>query len=266
MDFVDTHCHLDMADYGPDLAEVLASARAAQVRRIITIGIDLASSRAAVALAAKEPGIFAAVGVHPHNTMHANASDYEELARLASHPKVVAYGEIGLDMVKQHSPVEVQEKHLRLQLRLARDLNLPLIIHDREAHAPTLAMLRQEGPFAARGVWHCFSGDPHLARQVLDLGFFISIPGIVTYNKADAMQEVARTIPLSALLLETDGPFLAPVPRRGRRNEPGYLLYTAAKVAELRGISLPELARATSENAELLFGLPELANIKSGNG
>lgn len=252
---LDTHCHLDFPDYQADLPEVLARARAAGVGRTITVGIDLPTSRAAIALAGQHPELFATVGVHPHHVKELGEADYALLRELARHPRVVGYGEIGLDYVKDYSPVAVQREHFVRQVALGRELDLPLIIHDREAHADTIAILREALPLPAGGVMHCFSGDAAFAEEVLAVGFYLSIPGVVTFPKAEAMQEVARQVPLDRLLLETDGPFLAPVPRRGKRNEPQLLLHTAQRVAELKGVSLDEVARATTANAEHLFRL-----------
>jgi TatD DNase family protein len=251
---VDTHCHLDMIDYHQDLEQVVTRAVNAGVARVITIGIDLESSRRAVVLAANHDRIFAAVGIHPHNVKTTRSRDYDEIKFLAAKPKVVAYGEIGLDMVKQYAPVEMQLEHFRRQLQLAKELGLPVIIHDREAHTAVMAVLREEAPFPAGGVMHCFSGDAALAHEVTALGFYLSVPGVVTFSKADMLQEVVRETPLAWLLLETDGPFLAPVPWRGKRNEPAYLLHTAQKLAELKGMSLEEVARQTTANARQLFG------------
>ncbi|MFZ5775311.1 MAG: TatD family hydrolase [Thermodesulfobacteriota bacterium] len=252
---IDTHCHLDMDDYAGDLAAVLAEARQAGVAEIITVGIDLASSRRAVALADEHEGVFATVGVHPHHVEELNEAGYAALRRLAEAPRVVAYGEIGLDYVKQYAPQPLQREHFRRQVLLGKELGLPLVIHDREAHDVVMTILEEAGPFPAGGVMHCFSGDTKLARRVLDLGFFVSIPGVVTFKTAEAMREVARMVPLDWLLLETDGPFLAPVPMRGKRNHPALMVHTARLVAQVRGISLDELATATTANAKRLFRL-----------
>lgn len=257
---IDTHCHLDFPDYQTDLLAVLDRARKAGVGRVVTVGIDLPTSRAAIDLAMRHSALFATVGVHPHHVKELVEGDYALLRELACHPKVVAYGEIGLDYVKDYSPPALQREHFVRQVALARELALPLIIHDREAHADTLAILRQALPLKAGGVMHCFSGDAAFAAEVLALGFYISIPGVVTFPKAEVMQEAVRQVPLDRLLLETDGPFLAPVPRRGKRNEPQLLLHTAHKVAELKGVSLEEVARATTANAEKLFQLKEKAH------
>ena len=251
----DTHCHLDMSAYEADYEAVLARAFAAGVTRIISVGIDLASSRRAIGLAEQHEGIYATVGVHPHNVAELSDGDYAELQTLCRHPKVVAYGEIGLDYVKNYCPVSLQREHFARQVALAKKLLLPLVIHDREAHDEIMEMLEVAGPFPAGGVMHCFSGDAVFARRVLALGFHISIPGVVTFAKAEMLQEAVREIPLGSLVLETDGPFLAPVPQRGRRNEPRLLLFTALKVAELKGVSLEEVARQTTMNGVRLFGL-----------
>lgn len=255
---VDSHCHLEMKPFWGDLDAVLDRAAAAGVRQIVSVGIDLPSSRNALALAERFENIFATVGIHPHAVAGITEADYEEMRLLASHPKVVAFGEIGLDFFKKYAPEDQQVKHFRRQLRLARELELPLIIHDRDAHHQVMALLQESGPFPAGGVMHCFSGDMALAEQTLELGFFVSVPGIVTFTSADDLREVAAQVPLASLLLETDGPYLAPVPMRGKRNEPAYLFHTARKVAELRSISLAELATATTANAANLFKLPSL--------
>ena len=254
VEVIDTHCHLDMDRYQVDLADVLIRAREAGVRRMLTIGIDLESSRAAVALAEEHSGVFAAVGVHPHHIAETSSADYQELKRLAEHPRVVAYGEIGMDAVRNYAPLPQQREHFQQQVEMAKELNLPLIVHDRETHEEIMEVLATAAPFPAGGVMHCFSGDADLAGRVVELGFHVSIPGVVTFNNAEMMQEAAAAVPLDRLLVETDGPFLAPVPKRGRRNEPAYVLYTAEKVAEIKGVSLAELARQTTANAEKLFG------------
>jgi TatD DNase family protein len=256
---VDTHCHLDMDAYAHTLDGVIRDAAACGVHRIITVGIDVDSSRAAVALAERFPNVRATVGIHPHHAGEAGPENIERIAGLAKNrDKVVAYGEIGLDFAKNYAPRHVQLRAFAVQLETARDLDLPVIVHDRDAHEATLDVLRDKAPYPAGGVMHCFSGDSRLARRVIDeLGFFVSIPGIVTFNKSEALQEVARDIPLDRLLLETDGPFLAPVPFRGKVNKPEYLLHTALKIAELKGIPLDEVARCTTRNAEKLFRLAE---------
>jgi TatD DNase family protein len=253
---VDTHCHLDMAAYD-DCRPVVERALAAGVRYIVTVGIDLASSKAALALALEYPGVYCTVGIHPHHVAGVLESQYQELADLARHPKVKAYGEIGLDFARDYVPHDVQISHFTRQVALAQELKLPLIIHDREAHAEVMAVLTAAHPMSAGGVMHCYSGDLALSSAVIELGFMMSIPGVVTFDKAELLHEVARDLPLASLLLETDGPYLTPEPWRGKRNEPAYVLYTAAKVAALRGLPLDEVVRQTSANAMRLFGIEE---------
>jgi TatD DNase family protein len=245
-----------MDAYREDLAEIIKSATQCGVSRIITIGIDMVSSCRAVELASRYSGVFATVGIHPHSARDASDDVYQKLKTLAADPKVVGYGEIGLDYAKQYAPVEIQQQEFSRQLVLARELHLPVIIHDREAHEDTLALLHEKGPFPAGGVMHCFSGDLTFAHQMLEIDFYISIPGIVTFKNAKDLQQVVQEIPLERMLLETDGPFLAPVPWRGKVNRPDYLLYTAGKVAELKNISIEEVAEQTRLNTEKLFSLP----------
>lgn len=256
---IDTHCHLDMKPYRHAPETVIRDAAQWGVTRIITIGIDLESSRMAVELARRFPGIWASIGIHPHNVADVDGETYDRLRQLAAdkNNKVAGYGEIGLDFAKNYAPRETQIAHFERQLDIARELHLPLIIHDRDAHEETMNILKSRGPFPAGGVMHCFSGDIALARRVMELGLYISIPGIVTFNNSEDMQQVAREIPLERMIIETDGPFLPPVPYRGKPNKPEYIIYTAQKIADLRGISLDEVARATTRNAETLFGLPQ---------
>lgn len=250
--FVDTHCHLDMDRYN-DVDDVISRAKSAGVGTIITIGIDLKSSREAVKLCSQYQNIYGAVGIHPHYAPTCDASALAQLRELSKHPKVVAFGEIGIDRYKDYAPIADQIKAFTIQLQCAKELNLPIIIHDREAHGEIITILKEHGPFPAGGIIHCFSGDKTVARRFLDLGFHLSIPGVVTFKKAQELQEATAEIPLNRLLLETDGPFLAPEPYRGKRNEPAYLLYTAEKVAMLHDISLEELAEITSRNVQNLL-------------
>ncbi len=254
---IDTHCHLDMEAFNDDLEAVLDRAKQQGIDSIITIGIDLPSSRKAIKLAQQYPCIHAAAGIHPHDLHAITETTYTALMELIDthREQVVAYGEIGLDYVKKHSEPGLQRQHFRLQLEMAKDLQLPVIIHDREAHDDTLQILRECGPFPQGGVMHCFSGDYAFAEKIIGLGFHISIPGVVTFKNALALQDVARKLPLSALLLETDGPFLAPHPWRGKRNEPSFMLHTAAFIAGLRDIALDRLAHVTTANAFSLFHL-----------
>jgi TatD DNase family protein len=246
-----------MEAYQDDLEELLQRARQNKIDHIITIGIDLKSSLHAAELASSRDNISATIGIHPHDVDACTTATYDKLGEIFDKytEYIVGYGEIGLDYVKEYSTGENQRIHFSNQLALAKELRLPVIIHDREAHDDTLRILQQAGTAEFGGVMHCFSGDCQLAEKVLDLGFYISIPGVVTFKNALDMQEVARTIPLERMLIETDGPFLSPHPLRGKRNEPVNVLYTADCIARLRGISLDEVARQTTANAKELFKL-----------
>ncbi|MFP3911475.1 MAG: TatD family hydrolase, partial [Desulfobacteraceae bacterium] len=208
-------------------------------------------------LAAEYPCVKAAIGYHPHNAQACTPADLAELAQLASDPAVVAWGEIGLDFYREYSDPQAQQPIFEEQLIMAHDLGLPVVIHDREAHEAVYSLLKKMGKGDRKGVIHCFSGDPTLARAFMDLGYYISIPGTVTYKTAAVTRQVAASLPLDRLLVETDAPFLAPVPNRGRRNEPLFVTYTAREVARLRGLELAEVARQTTQNAAYLFGLEE---------
>jgi TatD DNase family protein len=252
---VDTHCHLDMSAYEDDLKSVLDRAHSHGIKAVITIGIDLQSSQKAVKIAMRNQMVKATVGIHPHDVENITGKNLEEISTLIDRQKdnIVGYGEIGLDYVKKYSTPEQQRHYFKEQLALAKNHNLPVIIHDREAHDDIFNILKSFAPFDHGGVMHCFSGDLEYAKKVLDLGFHISIPGIVTFKNAHALHTVAQSIPLNSLLLETDGPFLAPEPYRGKRNEPLYTLYTADKVAKLRNSSIEEIADASTLNACTLF-------------
>ncbi|MBI3394042.1 MAG: TatD family hydrolase [Nitrospirae bacterium] len=256
---VDTHAHLAMKEYDGDRDAVVLRAREAGVSRIVSISTDAASARETVGLAEKFEGVFAGVGVHPHDSGKIRPGDLDEILALAAHPRVVAWGEIGLDYHYDHSPRDVQREVFRRQVALARKAGLPLIVHTREADADTLAVLGEEGARELGGVFHCFSGDAALARAALDMGFHVSFSGIVTFKKAEVLRGVARLIPSDRLLVETDAPYLAPVPHRGKRNEPARVALVAACLAEVRGASVEEVARVTTENAERLFRLPSTA-------
>jgi len=255
LDLVDTHAHLHFPEFAGDLEAVLERARAAGVRCMVTIGTDVESSRAAVALAGREPDVWAAVGIHPHAASLADEARLAEIERLAAAPRVVAIGETGLDFFRLLSPRDAQERAFRAQLALARRLRKPVLVHCRDAHEETLAILAEVPVGEAGGIMHCFSGDTAIARRCLDLGLLISLAGPVTYPKARALPEVAKVVPADRLVVETDCPFLPPQPYRGKRNEPAYLAVTAARVAELRAEPLEELASRMSENARTLLRL-----------
>lgn len=254
---VDTHCHLDMMGDEKDVQSIISGAAKAGVTRIITIGIDLASSRRATELARQFPGVWATVGVHPHNADVCDEETLRQIRLLAIDEgnKVVGYGEIGLDFAKEYAPRKTQLRNFAAQLNLAMEMNLPVIIHDRDAHEETLDILKAHAPFPAGGVMHCYSGDMRLAEKMLELGLHISLPGIVTFKNSTEMQLVASKMPLENMILETDGPFLAPAPYRGKPNRPEYLVFTAQKIADLRQIQLEEVAQQTTVNALKLFRL-----------
>ena len=254
---VDTHAHLDDAAYAADHAEVVARAEAAGVTRVVTVGTDLPSCRRAIALSELHAGVYAAVGVHPHEASRVDAVALGELRDLARRPKVVAIGEIGLDFYRDLSPRSDQRRAFRAQLTLAGELGLPVVVHDREAHAEVLATLREwAGSFpGAKGVLHCFSGDEAMAREALALGFYVSFAGPLTYPNATRLQRLAATLPLASMLVETDCPYLTPAPLRGKRNEPANVALVAEKLAALRGLSLAQVAEATTDNAKRLLGL-----------
>jgi TatD DNase family protein len=253
--FIDSHAHLEMSEFNRDRPEVVKRAVEAGVACIITVGTTLHDCRKALTIAAQYEPVYAVIGIHPHEVKAVDAKTYDALKTLAKNDKVVAYGETGLDFFRNLSPRDVQIRRFGEQLDLAEELDLPVVIHDREAHTETMDMLRAwKGK--RRGVVHCFSGDRAMARKCLDLGFYISVPGPVTFPKSDRLREIVKDIPLDRLLLETDCPYLTPEPYRGKRNEPAYVVHTARKIAAVRGISLDELARATSRNAKELFRLP----------
>lgn len=252
---VDTHAHLHDPAFAGDRAAVLARARGAGVTGFLNIGTDVSTSEAALALAHAEPDVHAAVGIHPHDATTADAAALARIAALARDPRVVAIGEIGLDYFRNHSPRDVQRAALVAQLRLARALGKPVLLHCREAHADLLDVCAAEGTAAVGGILHCFSGDLEVARRGMDLGLLISIAGPVTYPSARRLAEVVRVLPLDRLVVETDCPYLPPQPWRGQRNEPAYLPATAARVAELQGRPLADVTTVTTANAVRLLGL-----------
>jgi len=265
---IDTHCHLEMSPFDPDREAVIQRARDAGLEAMITIGSDLKGNVGGVALAQKDDFIYAAVGFHPHdakdftedifNQIKAWTSPVQEVGKR----KVVAIGEIGLDYHYDHSPREIQRKIFMQQLLYAKEIDLPVIIHSREADKDTLKIVRESR--VRKGVFHCFSGDMQMAEYVMAMGFFISIAGPVTFRKSLKLQEIAKRIPDEYLLIETDAPYLTPEPFRGKRNEPSYVVHTAKVIADLRGITLEDVARITTLNAKRLFGiglLPEKGEV-----
>lgn len=251
---IDTHCHVHDAKFDGDRAETIARAAAAGVTRLLTVGCDLGDSERAVA-AAERFGLFASAGVHPHEAIHAPDDLAAALSPLLAHTPVVAIGETGLDYYYDHSPREVQANVLRAQLRLARERALPLIFHQRDAFDDFCAILREEFAPPMRGVVHCFTGDAEQARRLTgEFGLTLGIGGVVTFANAGALREAVRAAGASAIVLETDCPYLAPVPMRGRRNEPAFLTLVAGKVAEVLETSVDEIVTATDRNAATVFG------------
>jgi TatD DNase family protein len=251
---VDSHCHLDMAQFDADREAVVGRARVAGVTNLLIVGgVDAERGHRRALDVAGKLGFPASAGVHPHEARLASEAIYDELGGLARDGRIVAIGEIGLDFHYDHSPRDVQREVFRRQLHLARELGRPVIIHTREADEETAALLEEEGAGEVGGVIHCFTGGHELARRALGLGFFLSFSGIVAFPRAEVIQEVARTLPLDRLLIETDSPFLAPPPHRGKRNEPAYVLEVARKVAALRQQPVEEVGRASQENFRRLF-------------
>ncbi|MBI3707686.1 MAG: TatD family hydrolase [Proteobacteria bacterium] len=250
---VDSHCHLDYPPMADDVAGTLARARAVGIDALLTIGTKLRDFPRVRALAEGHPEVFCSVGVHPHEAAN-EATDAARLIALADHPKVVGIGESGLDYYYDKSPREQQRANFRAHIRAALDTGLPLIVHTRDAEEDTASLLK-EGCAAGRlrGVLHCFTSTRALAEQAIALGFYISISGIITFKNAEGLRETVRALPLERLLVETDSPYLAPVPVRGKPCEPAYVVHTAAKVAVLKGITVDELGRATTANFFALF-------------
>jgi TatD DNase family protein len=262
MVLIDSHAHLDFPQFDADRTDVIDRAGAAGVQAIVNVGADLASSRRAVALAAKHDSIYAAVGMHPHDAKKLDGAALAELRELAQRPKVVAVGEIGLDFYRDLSPRDVQRRAFQAQLAWATRVGKPVIIHDREAHDEIMQILTNWAAelkgtqLAGRlGVLHTFSGDLSMAERAMDMGFYISISGPVTYKNARQLADLVRILPLERLLVETDCPYLTPQPHRSKRNEPAYVRLVAERIAALRGIPLDDVAEATTANARRLFGL-----------
>jgi TatD DNase family protein len=260
MEWLDSHCHLDGDEFDADRAAVLARARAAGVGAMVAIGAGrvLASADGAFALAAAEPDVWATAGVHPHDAGRMPDDGIERLRVLAARPRVVAIGECGLDYHYDFSPRDAQRRVFAAQVALARALDRPLSIHTRAADADTLAVLREgaHGPGApVRGVIHCFSHGYDFGRAALDLGFYLSIPGIVTFRKSEELRDAVRRLGGARLVLETDAPYLAPIPHRGKRNEPAFVAITGAAVAQVLGVDPAEVARTTTANARALYSI-----------
>ena len=249
----DSHAHIDDNRFDSDRLETIERARENGVTGIINIGADMASSARSVALAQAHEGIYAAVGIHPHDAKSAVNADYDRMAEwVEQEKKVVAIGEIGLDYYYDLSPREVQQEVFIRHIDLARQLRKPIIIHDRDAHGDVMNIVKKEAK-GIIGVFHCYSGSLEMAKEVLKLGFYVSFAGPVTFAKSTKLKEIAAAVPLERLLVETDSPYLTPHPHRGRRNEPAHVRLVAEEVARLRGLSLEEVAEATTQNVKQLF-------------
>lgn len=249
----DTHAHFDDERFDDDRDEVILKAHESGVSYILNASSDMDSSRKSMALADKYDFIYAAVGVHPHSAGEMKEDDLEILAGYASHPKVVAIGEIGLDYYYDNSPRNVQKYWFARQIGLAREVGLPVVIHDRDAHEDTLAIIKAEGASEVGGVFHCYTGSVEMAKEVLKNNFYIALGGAVTFKNARKLLDVAKFVPEDRLLIETDCPYMTPEPYRGKRNDSGYVRLVAEKIAELRGVTFEEIAQITAQNARRLF-------------
>lgn len=256
---VDSHAHLDAKPFAADLDAVIERARKNSVEHLLTVGCDLESSRSSVDLALRYANIYASVGIHPHDARSVNDSVMDELSRMIeSVEKVVAVGETGLDFYRDHSPRELQRSAFRRHIQLAKETGKPLIIHDRDAHDEVIQIMQEEHAAAAGGVLHCFSGDLAMARKCIEMGFYISFAGPLTYPKNQALRGIAQTLPIEVMLVETDCPYLSPQTWRGKRCEPAYVRATAEKLAEIKGLTIEDVARITSLNAWRLFGIGDV--------
>ena len=251
---IDTHAHLNDSKYdAAELPELIARANDAGIDRIVVCGYDIQSSRDAVDLAAKYENIYATVGVHPHDSKSYNDETAREILELSQNSKVIAIGEIGLDFHYDFSPRPQQFAAFEAQIELASRVGLPIVVHSRESNPESLQVLKRHAKNLVGGVYHCFSGDEQFASEVFDIGFYIGIDGPVTYKASEKLRRVVEMYPIDKILLETDCPYLSPIPRRGKRNEPSYLQYVADEVARVKGVELEELGKITTRNAKTLF-------------
>ena len=252
---IDSHAHIQGKDYADEREAIIARACQAGVEKIIAVGGagDMTSNAEAVALAESFPNIYATVGMHPHDAKDVGAKDLAKLKELAAHPKVVAVGETGLDYYYSHSPHDVQRRVFGQFIQMARETDLPIVVHERDAAQEAAELLRSEGSGKLRGVIHCFTGNYEAACAYLDLGFYLSFTGIITFKNAGPLRDVVRKVPLERMLVETDSPFLTPVPHRGKRNEPAYVRFVAETIAEIKGMALEEVAQRTTRNVQDLF-------------
>lgn len=256
---VDSHCHLDYPDFEDDLDEVLARAEDAGISHMLTICTQISKFEGVLALAEKYDHLFCSVGIHPHHAAEEPEVTADRLIDLAEHPKVVGFGETGLDFHYELSPRDVQERNFRAHITASREAGLPVIVHSRDADDDMARVLVDEHAKGAfPGLMHCFSSTPVLAEKALDIGFSISFSGIVTFKTADEVRETAKNVPMERILVETDAPYLAPMPNRGKRNEPAYTALTAAQLADIKGLGADEFAKATTDNFFRLFTKAEI--------
>jgi TatD DNase family protein len=251
--FIDSHCHLDFPELQADAGNILNLMRDNAVTHALTISTTLKTFPAVRAVAEANPHIWCSAGVHPDEQVDDHEPTVDELLNMAAHPKVVAIGETGLDYYRLQEPLDWQRERFRIHIRAARACDKPLVIHTRNSHADTLRLMREENAAEAGGVMHCFTETQAVADAAMEMGFYISFSGIVTFKSAKELKEVARTVPLDRMLIETDSPYLAPMPHRGKMNQPGYVKYVAEHIAELRGVSVAEIAEATTRNFFTLF-------------
>ena len=254
---IDSHAHIQGKEYAGEAEAVIERARAAGVEKIIAVGGagDMSSNTEAVALADSFPNIYATVGMHPHDAKDVGADELRALRELTSHAKVIAVGETGLDYYYNHSPHEVQRRVFTQFIHMARETGLPIVVHERDAAQEVAELLRSEGGRELHGVIHCFTGNYEAACDYLDLGFYLSFTGIITFKNAEPLRQVVRQVPLEKMFVETDSPFLTPMPHRGKRNEPAFVRLVAETVAKVKGISLEEVAERTSQNVQDLFAI-----------
>jgi len=253
--YFDTHAHLDDPQFKEDQEQVINRAREAGLELIVNVGYNVNSARKTVQLTKKYQFIYGTVGMHPHDANKLDGASIQELRKLAGEPKIVAIGEIGLDYYWNHSPHDVQQRVFRRMIDLAREVKLPIVIHDREAHEDIFRILKEEKASEVGGIFHCYSGSWPLAKEAIKMGFYLSIAGPITFQNAKKTVEVVQEAPLDYLLLETDSPYLAPVPFRGKRNEPAHVVKVAEMIAQIKGLPLEEVGRITTENGKRAFGI-----------
>jgi TatD DNase family protein len=253
--YFDTHAHLDDKRFAEDKELVIERARASGVELILNVGYNIQHARNTVEMTKSYDFIYGSVGVHPHDAKALDDAGLQELHRMVKEPKIVAVGEVGLDYYWNNSPIEIQKKVFREMIAFAKEVRKPIIIHDRDAHQDVFDILKAEGAQEVGGVFHCYSGSWPLAREAIKMGFYISLAGPLTFNNASKLHEVVKMVSLDYLLIETDCPYLAPMPFRGKRNEPSYVIKVAEKLAEIKGVSIEEVARKTTENGKKLFNI-----------